>query len=51
MGDDHQEHLISCPSYAHLREGLDLEGSDTDLVRYYQLIISYREEREDRGET
>ena len=51
MEDDYQEHLISCPSYAHLREGLDLEGSDTDLVRYYQRVISDREQREERGET
>ena len=54
MEDDHQEHLISCPSYAPLREGLDLERSDTDLVRYYQLVISdreQREEQEERGET
>ena len=45
--DDHQVHLTSCPSYAHLREGLDVETSDTDLVRYYQLIIREREQRED----
>ena len=45
--DDHQVHLTSCPSYKHLREGLNLEGSDTDLVRYYQLIIKEREKKGD----
>ena len=47
--EDHQSHLISCPSYQHLRQGLDLERSDSDLVRYYQLIIKEREQKEDKG--
>ena len=45
--NDHQVHLTLCPSYEHLMEGLDLEGSDTDLVRYYQLIIREREQGKD----
>ena len=52
-GDDYyQFHLILCPSYAHLRVGLDLEDSDSDLVLYYQLVIREREtagDREGRG--
>ena len=45
--DDHQVHLTSCMSYAHLWEGLDLKESDNDFVRYYQLIIREREQVED----
>ena len=41
--DDHQSHLTSCPSYSHLREGLDVEGSERDLVTYFQLVIRERE--------
>ena len=48
--DDHQSHLVLCPSYSHLREGLDLAGSDKDLVLYYQRVISEREEKENREE-
>ena len=44
--DDHQSHLTSSPSYQHLRQDLDLEGSDSDLVRFYQLVIREREEQE-----
>ena len=45
--DDHQSHLTSCPSYSHLRDGLDLASSDSDLVLYYQRVISKREKREE----
>ena len=48
--DDHQIHLTSCPSYVHLREGLDVEGSDLDLVRYYQLVLRERMQAEEREE-
>ena len=48
--DDHQSHLTSCPSYQHLRQGLDLEGSDADLVRFYQLVIRERVQAEEREE-
>ena len=51
--DDHQIHLTSCPSYAHLRERLDVEERDLDLIRFYQLVIEERmqaEEREDDKE-
>ena len=46
--EDDQVHLIFCQSYAHLREELDLEGSDLDLVRYYQRIIRERVQVEER---
>ena len=46
--DDTQSHLTSCAAYAHLRVGLDLEESDMDLVRYYQLVIREREQEEER---
>ena len=46
--EDHQKHLTSCPSYTHLREGLDVEGSDLDLVRFYQLVINERVQEEER---
>ena len=45
--DDIQSHLIHCSSYAHLRDGLNLEGSDEDLVKYFQLVIREREAGED----
>ena len=47
--DDYQSHLPSCKSYAHLREGLDLAGSDRDLVTYYQRIIRQREQEDEEG--
>ena len=40
---DTQANLLTCRLYKHLREGLDLVGSDTDLVKYYQLVISERQ--------
>ena len=45
--DDHQSHLTSCPSYSHLRDGLDLTGSDRDLVLFYQRVIRERENKEE----
>ena len=47
--EDNHEHLTSCDSYNHLREGLDLEGRDLDLVRHYQLVIKEREKEEEIG--
>ena len=46
--DDHQSHLVTCSSYTHLRDGLDLEGSDHDLVKYFQKVIREREAEEER---
>ena len=46
--DDHQSHLTSCPSYSHLRDGLNLAESDSDLVLYYQRVIRERETARDR---
>ena len=39
---DTQSNLLSCRLYSHLRNGLDLANSDSDLVRYYQLVIQDR---------
>ena len=50
--DDYQSHLPFCNIYANLRDGLDIEGSDLDLVIYYQRLIRQREwegEREGKG--
>ena len=47
--DDFQSHLTSCDMYANLREGLDLERSDIDLVTYYQRVIRQREQAEELG--
>ena len=41
--DDMQEHLATCGAYAHLREGLEIEKSDKDLVIYFQRVIRERE--------
>ena len=47
---DTQAGLLTCRLYAHLREGLDLSNSDTDLVRFFQLVIQERQEEEqDKG--
>ena len=43
LEDDHQSHLVSCRSYSHLRDGLDILGSDRDLAIYYQRVIRERE--------
>ena len=48
--EDHQIHWTSCVGYKHLRDGLDLDGSDLELVRYYQLITKEREQEEERGQ-
>ena len=40
---DTQVHLTYCHSYEHLREDLDLEGDESDLVTYYQRVIKERE--------
>ena len=49
MEDDDQSHLALCPSYTHLRDDLDLVGSDRDLVLYYQRVIRERESVEAGG--
>ena len=41
--DDVQSHLIYCRSYEHLREGLNLEESEKDLVYFYQKVVRERE--------
>ena len=46
--DDFQSHLFTCSSYTHLRDGLDLEGSDHDLVRFFQLVIREHKAEEER---
>ena len=46
--DDHQSHLPFCRSYEHLREGLNLEESDYDLVLYFQRVVREREKEADR---
>ena len=46
--DDYQSHLPHCLSYEHLREGLNLEDSDHDLVLFFQRVIREREREDDR---
>ena len=41
--EDRQAHLLTCPLYEHLRQDLDLENSDKDLVSFYQLVIKERQ--------
>ena len=43
---DTQANLLTCRLYEHLRDGLDLAGSDTDLVKYYQLVINERQKED-----
>ena len=39
---DTQSHLMWCPAYATLREGLDI-NSDRDVVNYFQKVFKIRE--------
>ena len=47
---DQQAHLQTCRSYLHLQQGLDME-QDTDLVRFYQLVIKERLENEESNKS
>ena len=38
---DSQDHVMSCDSYSHLREGLDLK-EDGDLVRFFHNLLDLR---------
>ena len=38
---DTQQHITTCPGYADLREGLDLQ-TDRDLVKYFRQVIERR---------
>ena len=46
---DTQNNLLACRLYEHLREGLDLANSDTDLVKYFQLVIKERLQEQDNN--
>ena len=46
--DDHQIYLTYCSNSAQLREGLDVEGRDLDLVKYFHLIFRERIQEEER---
>ena len=39
---DSQSHIMWCPSYATLREGLDIDN-DLDVVHYFQSVMKIRE--------
>ena len=39
---DTQSHIMWCPSYATLREGLDVDD-DKDVVKYFQNVMKIRE--------
>ena len=45
---DSQSALLSCKLYTHLREGLQIHSSDKDLVKYVQLVIKERHEKENK---
>ena len=40
---DTQQHIMVCPGYAELREGIDLEN-DRDLVKYFSKVIKQRQD-------
>ena len=42
---DSQSHIMWCPSFAPLREGLDI-SNDTDVVHYFQEVFKIRERLE-----
>ena len=37
-----QEHVLVCPAYAELREGLDV-NNDNDLVSYFEKVMKIRD--------
>ena len=37
-----QEHVLVCPAYAELREGLDV-NNDKDLVSYFEKVMKIRD--------
>ena len=40
---DSQSHIMWCPIYATLREGLNI-NNNLDVVRYFQSVVKLREE-------
>ena len=42
---DTQQHVLICPGYAELRDGIDLEN-DRDLVKYFTQVINRRQEED-----
>ena len=39
---DSQSHIMWCPSYATLREGMDIDN-DLDVVHYFKSVVKIRE--------
>ena len=39
---DTQCHLLACPQYRHLQEGLNMQ-TDLGIVNFFQLVIKQRE--------
>jgi hypothetical protein len=37
--EETQSHLINCPQYQHLRQGLDIYRME-DMVKYFQAVLS-----------
>ena len=46
---DSQSHIMWCPSFASLREGLDV-SNDRDVIHYFQEVFKIRERSEDEQE-
>ena len=44
---DTQDHVLFCPFFSDLREGLDL-GNDNDLLKYYKEVMEIREKMKKR---
>ena len=43
-----QLHVMSCPGYAELRVGKDME-EDTDMVSYFREVLILREKAKDEA--
>ena len=41
---DSQLHIVGCSQYSHLRQNLDM-NNDADVVKYFQDVIKYREDK------
>jgi hypothetical protein len=42
-----QSHVLLCPAYDKLRDGLDLAKQD-DLIRYYREVLAYRDKKDNK---
>ena len=42
--EETQSHLIICPQYQHLRQGLDMYRLE-DMIKYFQAVLKERDKK------